>query len=370
MQTKETTIGDIITFLESFAPIALQESYDNAGLIIGQTNTIYRKGLICLDITENVMQEAIDNDVNLIISHHPFLFQPLKKINGSSLCEKLIIKAIKNDICIYAMHTNLDNIYAGVNKKFADSLGLINTQILQPLTGKLMKLATFAPHKYANQVRQSLFEAGAGNVGNYDCCSFNSQGEGTFRANNAANPFVGNPNELHHEPETKIEVIFHDYQQSKIVSSLLKAHPYEEVAYEIIPLSNSNHWIGSGMIGFLPQKMLLMDFLHLLRQNMTIEHLKFTNIEKTQQVEIEKVAICGGSGAFLINNAIKANADIFISSEFKHNQFIDNYNDIILVDIGHYESEIQTKILIFEKVIEKFSNFAVSKYEKNPVRFL
>ena len=363
----KTSIQHIIQFLENRAPLAYQESYDNAGLIVGNADTEFKRGLICLDLTEDVLQEAIDTHANLIITHHPFIFHAFKKISGHTLAERLLIKAVKHDICIYAMHTNLDNMLHGVNAQFARLLGLNHCRILQPVDHRLTKLSVFVPAKHADKVRNALFDAGCGHIGMYDSCSYNVSGTGTFRALEGSHPYVGDLNCIHQEEEIKIETIFPDYKQQEVIQALLTVHPYEEPAFDLYPLKNTLPVVGAGMIGLLAAPMPLTDFFTMLKQNMQVKHFRYSTADLGKI--ITKVAICGGSGAFLIPQAIQAGADIFISSEFKHNQYIDYGKDIILVDIGHYESEIQTKYLIFDQLIEKFSNFAVSLREKNPTEF-
>ena len=363
----EYTINQVIQYLEEIAPLSYQESYDNAGLLVGNKNTIVKKGLLCLDVTQCVIDEAIEKGANFIISHHPFIFNPLKKITGNSLCENIIIQAIKNDISIYAIHTNFDNVSCGVNKGFAEKLHLQNSKILKPACENLYKLATYIPNDYAEIVRDALFQAGAGKIGNFDACSYNSEGYGTFRANEKANPFVGAKNEIHREKEICTEVIIPAFLKNQIVNTLIDVHPYEEPAYDIIPLANANWQVGSGMIGELKTPIDGLKFLQFIKDKVQVSCIRHS---KLNDKKIQKVAICGGSGAFLIPEAIRQNADIFISSELKHNHYIDFGNTILLADIGHFESEIQTKHLLYDILIEKFSNFVASESEENPISYL
>ncbi|MFC2111220.1 YqfO family protein [Bacteroidota bacterium] len=244
-------IREIITYIESIVPLSYQEDYDNSGLIIGDRNAEVRKVLIALDVTEKVIDEAIDGKFELIISHHPIVFSGLKKITGKNFVERIVIKAIKNNIAIYSAHTNLDHFHNGVNAKLCQKIGLINCKILSPKSDILRKLVTFCPIDKANEVRKAIFEAGAGQIGNYDSCSFNIEGKGTFRANNEANPYVGEQNKLHSEDEERIETIYSINSEAKILSALFKSHPYEEVAYDIYQLKNKLNNVGSGMIGEL-----------------------------------------------------------------------------------------------------------------------
>jgi len=361
------TIYQVIEYLEKIVPVCYQESYDNSGLLIGNPNVELKKGLICLDVTQLVMNEAVETGCNLIISHHPLIFNPLKKIIGSTLCENLVIQAIKNDIVIYAMHTNLDNVLCGVNQRFAENLGLKNTRILQPIQNNLYKLITYVPTEYVEIVRNALFQAGAGTIGNYNSCSFNAEGYGTFMANKNANPFVGNKNKIHQEKEIRTEVIFPIHIKSRVISALIKNHPYEEPAFDVVLLANTNKTIGAGMIGELETPMSELDFLQFLKKQLQLSCIKYSKFCKKQ---VKTVALCGGSGSFLIGEAIRQKADIFISSELKHNHFVEPAGVILLADIGHFESEIYIKKLLYEILIKKFSTFALSLNEKNPVSYL
>ena len=359
-------IKDITNFIETLAPLDLQESYDNAGLITGDINSEITTVLVTLDVTEKVVEEAIQKNAQLIVAHHPFIFSGLKKITGKTYVERTLIKAIKNDIAIYAAHTNLDSVAGGVNRKICDKLGLENCKILQPATGKLKKLVTFIPAENADKVREAVFNAGAGNIGNYDSCGFVAEGLGSFRGNENSNPFVGKKGEIHSEKEVRFETIFPGYLQGKIISALIKSHPYEEVAYDIYPLENEFEKIGMGMVGTFRESITETQFLHKLKQTFNtgiIKHTTFT--EKF----VKKVAVCGGSGSFLLNAAIAAGADFFVSADFKYHQFFDAENKIVIADVGHFESEQFTKELFYELLTKKFPTFAIhlSEVGTNPV---
>jgi len=363
------TIKELTSCLEDFAPLSMQESYDNAGLLIGDPNQQINSALITLDVTEEVIDEAIKHKHGLIIAHHPLIFKPLKKITGRNLTEKLVIKAIKHDIAIYAIHTNLDNMTKGVNAKLGEKLGLTNLRILAPGGSELNKIVTFCPTEYADAVRESMFNAGAGNIGNYDNCSYNTEGEGTFRAGEGSSPFVGNIGKLHIEKEIKIETIAPSYKVSNVIKAMLSAHPYEEVAYDIFPLNNTSIATGAGMIGELKQEMALTDFLKKIKKTLNAQAIKYNTPIKQP---VKKVAFCGGSGSFLIPNAYAAGADIFITSDIKYHDFFEHLNEMTIVDAGHYETEQFTKVLLYEIINEKFTNFAlqISELTTNPVSFL
>lgn len=364
-----TKIKDVVEHLEIIAPLQLQESYDNAGLLTGNENEKASNILVSLDCTEDVIDEAISKKCNLVISHHPIIFKGLKKLTGKNYVERTIIKAIKNNIAIYAIHTNLDNVLQnGVNSKIAQKLGLKNISILRKTETALAKLVTYVPKEFAQQVRNALFAAGAGNIGNYESCSFGSLGEGTFRGNENSNPFVGQAGELHFESEIKLETVFPYYLKNKIISELLKAHPYEEVAYDIFMMQNQWNQVGSGITGFFEKEINITDFLSLIKNNMNAEVIKYTEMTNKK---IKKVAICGGSGSFLLADAISAEADALVTSDFKYHEFFDAENHIMVCDIGHYESEQFTSELIIEIIKNKFPNFApvLAETKTNPVKY-
>ena len=362
-------INDITNYLESIAPLSLQELYDNAELITGKKNTEITGILVTLDTIPEVIDEAIEMNANLIISHHPIIFKGIKKINGNNYIEQTIIKAIKNDIAIYAVHTNLDNISEGVNSILCNKLGLINCKPLLPKENHLRKLVTFVPQNHIEKVREAIFVAGAGQIGNYDNCSFNAEGIGTFRAGKNTNPFVGEKNKLHKEPEIRFETVFPYYLERRIINVLIQTHPYEEVAYDIYTLNNKFEKTGAGMIGELENEISEIDFLKKIKTTLntgTIRHTKFL------KKPIKKIALCGGSGSFLLKNAIQQKADIYISADFKYHEFFDADNKILIADAGHFETEQFTKELIFDILTKKFNNFAcfLSKVNTNPINYL
>jgi len=362
-------IRDITNYLENIAPLPLQESYDNAGLITGNKNDMITGVLITLDTTPEVVDEAIGKNANLIISHHPIIFKGLKKITGSNYVEKTIIKAIKNNIAIYAIHTNLDNISEGVNAILCRKLGLINCKTLLPAENMLLKLVTFIPKKHFDTVSTKIFKAGAGHIGNYDNCGFNTEGIGTFRANENTNPFVGEKGKTHKEPEIRFETIFPYFLKNKIIKALIETHPYEEIAYDIYTLNNTFDKTGAGMLGELKTELPEIEFLKKIKTRLNSDIIRHT---KPLNKVIKKVALCGGSGSFLLKQAIRKKADIFISSDFKYHEFFDAENKILIADAGHFETEQFTKELIFDILTKKFNNFAcfLSKVHTNPINYL
>jgi dinuclear metal center YbgI/SA1388 family protein len=361
-------ISDIINYLEEIAPSGLQESYDNSGLLVGEKETALTGILVSLDCIEATIHEAIAQNCNLIVAHHPIVFSGLKRFNNANYVQRTVQLAIKNDVAIYAIHTNLDNVYAqGVNGKIAERLGLLETRILVPRTNDLVKLVTYSPIENAENIREALFKSGAGNMGRYSECSFSTMGNGTFKAGIGANPYIGKIGARHTENEEKIEVILHKNQVKKLLEELKVAHPYEEVAYEMYALLNSDQNIGSGMIGELPDELSIKDFLEYLKLSMNLEVIKYTNYSKS----VKKIAICGGSGAFLLPDAKSSGADVYVTSDFKYHEFFDAEASIMICDIGHYESEKFTIDLLYDILREKFTTFAVLKtaVNTNPVKY-
>lgn len=361
-------LSALIKYLEAYAPLNYQEDYDNSGLVTGDPEQEVTAALVALDCTEVIVDEAIARGCNLIITHHPIVFKGLKKLTGKNYVERVIIKAIKNNIALYAIHTNLDSVHNGVNGVICDRLGLQQAKILNPKAGILKKLVTFCPTAQVNTLREALFAAGAGNISNYSDCSFNAEGLGTFKANDGASPFVGEQGLQHHEPETRIETIFLVQDERKILLALLENHPYEEVAYDIYPLENKLNTVGSGMIGWLEQEMEATEFLSFVKSKMNV-----TVIRHTQPTgkKIKKVAVCGGSGSFLLNNAIAAGADAFITADFKYHEFFDADGKLMIADIGHFESEQFTSDLLIDIIREKFPNFAIrlTAHNTNPINY-
>lgn len=360
-------INQITSYLETFAPLAYQEGYDNAGLIVGNPAADVSGVLITLDATEEVVDEAISSDCNLIIAHHPIVFRGLKKLTGSNYVERTVIRAIQNNIAIYASHTNLDNVLEGVNSHIADRLGLKNKRILAPKSAVLTKIVTFCPTESTDKVLDALHEAGAGNIGNYSRCSFRMAGTGSFQPNEKASPHIGSKNKLEKVNEDRLELIFPSHLQDRIIGTLNQAHPYEEVAYYATSLSNENQEVGSGMIGELETEVEEEEFLALLKKQFTLEVIKYTPFP----AKIKTVAVCGGAGSFLLGKAKQQGAQAFVTADFKYHEFFDAEGKILIADIGHYESEVFTKNLMHRILNQKFTNIALrlSKANTNPVRY-
>ena len=362
-------IKEITQFLEGIVPLSYQENYDNSGLIIGDENTEVSSVLICLDSVEEVIEEAIENNCNLIIAHHPIIFSGLKKLNGKNHVERTIIKAIQNNIAIYAIHTNLDNVKGGVSSKIANILDLKNQKILAPKKDLLRKLEVYVPKNHADELQDALFLVGAGEVGEYKNCSFQTEGIGTFLPSNNANPVIGNSGKQEKVEEVKIEVVFPKDIERRLILEMKKTHPYEEIAYQTYILDNIFPNVGSGIVGELDEEISSSVFLKKVKTLMKMDCIRYTNLVRKN---IKKVVVCGGSGSFLLNKAKSVGADIFITADFKYHEFFNADNDIIIADIGHYESEQFTKELIYDLLINNFSKFAVrlSKVNTNPINYL
>lgn len=361
-------IKEVISILEELAPLAYSESFDNTGLLVGNLQTEVTGILVTLDTLEEIIDEAIIAKCNLIVSFHPIVFSGLKKITGQNYVERVVIKAIKNNIAIFSMHTALDNSWNGVNAMICEKLQLNNRSVLIPKTATIKKLTTYVPIEKAALLREALFEAGAGKIGNYSNCSFNAEGKGSFKGEEDSKQVVGNKGELHFEKEIQISVIFQKHLLSSVVSALFKTHPYEEIAYEITTLENTNQHVGMGMVGELKTPMSEKDFIKHLKKTMNtdcVRHSSFLN------KPIKKVAVLGGSGSFAIDAAIKTKADIFITADLKYHDFFKAENTILLADIGHYESEQYTKELLVAFLNKKITTFAIilSQINTNPITY-
>lgn len=348
-------IKAIVEVLEQWAPPSLQEDYDNSGLQVGDREAEVSTALITLDCTEAVVEEAARTGCGLVIAHHPVIFRGLKSLTGRTDVERTILAAVRHNVAIYAIHTNLDNVLSGVNAEIAARLGLTGLQVLDPRPGQLRKLAVFVPHAHAEAVRAALFQAGAGQVGAYDECSFGLEGEGTFRGGPGTDPFVGKPGQRHTEPETRIEVIYHAPLERGILAAMRAAHPYEEVAYDVIPLANGHPGVGAGAIGMLPEPMDEAAFLARVKGAFGAPVVRHTPLRNRP---VQRVAVCGGSGAFLIGRAVAAGADAYVTADVKYHQFFEPEGRLLLADIGHFESEQYTMHLIQRRLGEVLPTFA------------
>ncbi|NAS29601.1 Nif3-like dinuclear metal center hexameric protein [Flavobacteriaceae bacterium R38] len=361
-------VQQLLTSIEEFAPLDYAEDFDNVGLLVGDRQMEITNVLVTLDTLENVVDEAIEKNCNLIISFHPIIFSGLKKITGKNYVERVVIKAIENKIAIYAIHTALDNSFQGVNARICDVLGIGNRKVLIPQKNTIKKLITYVPKDNANKLREALFNAGAGTIGNYNQCSFNNEGTGTFNGGEGSQPVKGTPGTIHYEAEIQINVTFPKHREKAILSALFKNHPYEEVAYEVITIENTNQHIGMGMVGELNTPTDEVSFLKFLKEQMNVSVIRHS---KLLNKKINKVAVLGGSGAFAIEAAKGEKADIFITADIKYHEFYKAENQLIIADIGHFETEQYTKNLLVEYLKEKIHNFAIilSDSNTNPIKY-
>lgn len=361
-------VKDILNCITEVAPLQWQESYDNAGLQVGDHSVEAHKALICLDITEEIVDEAIAKHCNVIVSHHPLIFKGLKHLTPQTYIERAVMKAIKNDIAMISMHTNLDNSYLGVSRVLAERLGLKNLRILQPLEGHLKKLVVYVPLSAAEAVRNAMFEAGAGCIGNYDSCSFNAQGQGSFRAGEKAHPYVGEIGKVHFEDEVRIETVVPKYALNQVITAMLKVHPYEEVAYDVFALENEFQQAGAGMVGEFENPMEEVDFLQLVSETIDSPCLRHSAMTGCQ---IKRVALCGGSGSPFMGEAMRQKADAYLTADIKYHDFFIPENAMLLVDGGHFETEQFTKELIYELIRKKFPTFAaeIAETKTNSVHY-
>jgi len=361
-------LKEILSAFEQHAPFSLQEDYDNSGIQYGDPESEVARGLVCIDITEEIIREALEKKCDLIISHHPLIFRGIKKLTGKHYTERVLIEAIRNHISMISVHTNLDSVKDGVNMKLARKIGLTDLSVLESRKGLLKKLVTFCPKDHAENLRAAIFQAGAGVIGEYDCCSFNLDGKGSFRAGDNTAPFVGEKGQIHYEPEVRIETILPAWLEKRVIMAMIHAHPYEEVAFDVYPLDNSYEKVGPGMIGNLNKPLSEKDFLSMIKEELSVPFLRHNEFTGK---EIKKVAVCGGSGSFLRELAMTAGADAFVTADIKYHDFFDVKNKMLMVDAGHYESEQFTKEILYEIVSKKFTNFAllISDQSSNPVRY-
>lgn len=363
-------IAEVTRLIEDFAPLDTQESWDNTGMQVGNPQMEATGALLCLDVTEAILDEAIAKRINLIISHHPLLYRGLKSITGRTSIERIVMKALKHDVAIYSAHTNMDSAWGGVSHRIAEKIGLTDIEVLSPQQCNAYKLVVFVPTDSVEAVRHAITSAGAGKIGNYDSCTYQLQGEGTFRALDGANPYVGELGEIHKEPETRIETIVPSRCRNKVLAAMLNVHPYEEPAYDLIALENKNKYVGLGVVGNLPCVEDVVSFLTRVKHTFGTGAIRYSG-KKTSGM-IKRVAICGGAGVEFMRDAISAGADILITGDVKYHEFMSEINNILVADIGHYESEHFTKEIFSEIITKKIPNFAVhyAELDKNPINYL
>jgi dinuclear metal center YbgI/SA1388 family protein len=361
-------IGAICNYLESLAPRSWQESYDNSGLIVGDPEEEVKGVLVALDCIEAVVDEAIARGANLVVAHHPIVFKGLKQLNGKNYVERTVLKAIRHGVALYAIHTNFDHYFHGVNEEICERLGLQNLRILAPKTELLNKLAWFVPVEAADQVAEAVFEAGAGKIGNYDQCGFSFEGQGSFRPLEGANPAEGEIGKRHNLREVRMEVVVRADNAARVIQAMKQAHPYEEVAYDLIPLLNENQRVGAGMVGELREAMEEKQFLAQVKETFHCGVIRHTALLNKP---VKRVAVCGGAGSFLIKDALRAGADMFLTGDLKYHEFFDAEQRVVLADIGHFESEQFTSQRLAALLKKKFTTFAVhlTEVQTNPINY-
>lgn len=369
MTMQRLLVSEITTCIETFAPLQLQESYDNSGLQVGLSSSSVAAAILSLDITEEVIDEAIAKGIDMVIAHHPLIFSGIKSLTGATEVERIVVKSIKNNICLYSCHTNLDITANGVSFMMGQKMGLTNLKVLDPLSNHLQKIVVFVPEAHAQDVRQAMFDAGAGNIGNYSSCSFSHTGTGSFKAEAGATPFVGQVDVLHSEPEVRIEVVCPSYCTGTVLRRMVEVHPYEEVAYDVIPLANTIGNLGLGAVGDFEEPISIDDFLAVVKNTYRVPCIRYTNaVSKT----ISRVAVCGGSGYSLLEKAISSGAQAFITGDVKYHNFFDAKGKLMLMDIGHFESEYSSLEIISSLLKKNFPNFAVyiAETNSNPINYL
>ncbi|MDR0802720.1 Nif3-like dinuclear metal center hexameric protein [Fluviicola sp.] len=364
MQVKE-----LVSFLNHLAPFTYQEVYDNSGLLVGNPAAEITGVVVALDCLESVVDEAILHSANVVLTHHPIIFKGLKRITGVNYVERTVLKAINHGINLVAVHTNLDNVHFGVNYIIAEKLGLKDLKILSPKAATAYKLAVFVPQTHADLLREAMAEAGAGHIGAYNSCSFSSKGEGRFRPDENAAPFIGKAGEPEVVKEMKVEVVISEHAVQAVLHAMKATHPYEEIAYDLIALTNTNEYIGSGMTGTLEEGMEAMEFLRLVKRTFHCGAIRYTHPAKSM---VKRIAVCGGSGSFLLKDAIRANVDVFITGDFKYHEFFDAEDHLMIADIGHFESEQYTSEWLVAQLKKKFTKFAVrlTNVNTNPINYL
>jgi dinuclear metal center YbgI/SA1388 family protein len=362
-------VSELCSYLDNAVPLSFQEGYDNSGLQLGLPGKEIASALITLDVTDKVIDEAIQKGCGIVISHHPLIFSGIKKITGNSPAARILFKAIKNDIAVYSSHTNLDMMNDGVSRKMAQKLGLKNVKVLQPLKGKLIKLVTFIPEDHLEKVREAVFSAGAGFIGNYDRCGYTVSGTGSFRAGEGTNPYAGEKGKEHFEKEIRFETVLFSYLKEKVVNALLEAHPYEEVAYDIYSLENDNVDSGLGCTGNLAEPSSGKDFLNLVSSVFGSRGIRYSGLTGKA---VKKVALCGGAGSSLLNDAVLSGADAFVTGDIKYHTWFEADDRILLVDCGHFESEKFSTEILYDLIVKKFPKFAVrfSETNTNPINYL
>jgi len=365
---KMVTLAQIAKAIELRVPPALQESYDNSGLLVGRPEMVTGGVLCSLDLTEAVLDEAAARGCGLVVAHHPIIFRKLSRLTAGGHVERCVMRALELGIGIYAWHTNLDNIKAGVSRQMALRLGWEKGRVLRPLQGVMRQLTTFVPVGQAEAVREALFEAGAGWVGNYSHASFNLRGEGTFQPEVGSTPFLGERGTMERVDEMRVELVYPYWLEKTVLKALFAAHPYEEVAYNVLKLENKVNEYGSGWLAELPEPVSAQQLL------LQLKTVFGGMIRHTCDIgrPIRRVALCGGSGSFLLPDALAEGADLLVTADFKYHEFFEADRRILIADLGHFETERFVPQLMADILSQEFASFAVliSETPTNPVSYL
>lgn len=366
-------VKELIKYLEDWAPPGAAWEKDNVGLLVGSGDEKIENIFLSLELTGEVLEQALKKNCNFIFTHHPLIFNPVKNLDvNKNPNSKLIYKLIKNDINLFSAHTNLDFTKDGVSFTLAKKLKLNKITFLKNEESNQFKVVVFLPETNLDEVASAMFNQGAGIIGEYNNCSFRTNGIGTFKGSANSNPFIGKKENFEKANEVRLEVLVDSWKLNKVINAMLKSHPYEEPAYDIYPLRNKNVNYGAGAIGELDNEMNVNEFLKHVEKSLLLSNFRFVNGNKRR---IKKVAVCGGSGSELLNDAISKNADVFITADIKYHTFHDAKNKILLIDAGHYETEVVILKIVEEKIKklikEKKENIKVYKYSSstNPVKF-
>ena len=341
------TVRGIQEIMEAWAPLDIAWERDNPGLQAGDTGRRVRGILVALDVTEPVVKEAKGAGANLIVSHHPLLFRPLRSLTTRSGTERTLTALARGGIALYSAHTNLDFTRGGTSFALAEALGLATEGFLTSSFRTESKIVTFVPPSHADSVAAAMAGAGAGVIGAYDGCSFRTEGTGTFRGGKGTHPAVGKAGVPEHAREIRLEMVAPRRAVHTVVDALKGAHPYEEVAFDVYPLDNTSGAYGMGALGTLPRAVPLADFLGRVRRALRTRSLRWSGDPRSR---VRRVAVCGGSGSELLPQAIAAGADAFVTADVRYHTFQEAGTEITLVDAGHFETEFPVVAAVVDRL--------------------
>ncbi|MGM0602343.1 MAG: Nif3-like dinuclear metal center hexameric protein [Bacillota bacterium] len=363
---------EIISLMGEIAPVKLAEEWDNVGLQIGDLSNEVNKVLLALDLNTEVIDEAVDNNCNMIITHHPVIFNGINSVSSESAVGDMIIRLIKNDIIVFSAHTNLDIVEEGLNDFICRKLGIEDFQPLDVTQiGNYYKFVVFVPENHIENIKSAVFKNGGGKLGNYSHSGFVSKGKGSFKPLKGSEPYIGSTEKIEEVDEIRLETIVAEDKLDKVLKAVLKAHPYEEAAYDIYEIKRTSNVDGIGRIGYLTDTMLLGDYINTVKEKLNLPYLKFVG---KKDKKIKKVAVCNGSGADFIKKAGYKGADLYLTGDIKYHEAQHAEElDLALIDIGHYESEIWVKELLYDKLTslaekrnKKDVEFIISAVNTNP----